>query len=267
MSDDVINKLLQVVNISPLDNNAGYLFEKLTSSVFTLNVVTAADGSQTLDISGDIGAGGLTIDAEQTFLFANGLKFGDGGAGFYEQADGILTFQSNGTDQWVFSGSIFTGNISGSGTLINWQASFTQPSIIPYGGDWNSGLGGDGADSISIIAGGVEALRVTENTGVLFTEQMNAGLTADVGSAQGGTPLTSSNNEIATCANVGDSVTLPAASAGRKCFIINNGANAADVFPAVGDDAGAGVNVAVSLAAGANITYKAYDATNWTGVT
>jgi len=90
-----------------------------------------------------------------------------------------------------------------------------------------------------------------------------AGQTASVGSAQGGLPITTDIIEISTVGTIGDSTTLPTAQAGLVIRIINNGANACDVFPATGDDLGAGVNTAVSLASGANITYVAYDATNW----
>jgi hypothetical protein len=106
---------------------------------------------------------------------------------------------------------------------------------------------------------------------VPFTGNMRrsveAGITADVGSAQGGSPITKDINQISTCANAGDSITLPTAAAGLTVTIINNGANAADVFPASGDNCGGGVDTAVSLAAGANITYVAYDATTWVAVT
>ena len=95
---------------------------------------------------------------------------------------------------------------------------------------------------------------------------VESGITADTGSAQGGSPLTKYINEISTCANAGDSVTLPTAVPGLKVIIINNGANAADVFPASGDNLGAGANTAASLASGANITYVSYDSTNWVSV-
>ena len=88
-------------------------------------------------------------------------------------------------------------------------------------------------------------------------------LTADVGSVQGGNALTKEINVIGTCANPGDATTLPAAAAGLSCTILNNGASATDVFPASGDDCGGGVDTAVSLASGANITYLAIDGTTW----
>lgn len=97
----------------------------------------------------------------------------------------------------------------------------------------------------------------------LAKRSVATGLTADVGSIQGGNALTKDVNVISTCANVGDATTLPAAVAGLEITILNNGANATDVFPASGDDAGAGVNAAVSLAAAANITYIAIDGTTW----
>lgn len=101
----------------------------------------------------------------------------------------------------------------------------------------------------------------------LHKRSVTAGITADVGSAQGGSPLTTEINQISTCATAGDSVTLPTAVAGLRVTIINNGAESCDVFPASGDNLGAGADTAAALAAGANITYVAYDATNWFAVT
>jgi hypothetical protein len=94
-------------------------------------------------------------------------------------------------------------------------------------------------------------------------KSVTAGITANIGSSQGDGPLVSAVNEISVCANAGDAVTLRAAKAGLQMTVINNGANACDVFPNTNDNLGAGVNVAVSLAAGDNITYVAYDNANW----
>jgi len=96
-------------------------------------------------------------------------------------------------------------------------------------------------------------------------DSVTAGITANVVQAQGNTPLTTILNEVSVCGNVGDVVTLPTAIAGLKCRIINNGANALGIFPAAGDDLGAGVNNrrAADLAAGSNLYYEAYDTTNW----
>lgn len=128
-------------------------------------------------------------------------------------------------------------------------------------------LGGNlAADSNNITGVGNLAGATAALTGLL-TRSVTAGITAHVGSSQGDGPLTTDINEISTCANAGDAVTLPAAAAGLTITVINNGANACDVFPASGDNAGAGADTAVSLAAAANITYVAIDATNWVAVT
>jgi hypothetical protein len=120
----------------------------------------------------------------------------------------------------------------------------------------------DVSDTTDSSAGSSKKIQIG-NAKLLSVE---AGITADTGSAQGGSPLTNDLNEISTCANAGDSVTLPTAVAGLRVTIINNGAQACDVFPASGDNLGAGVDAAASLASGSNITYAAYDATNWESV-
>lgn len=95
-------------------------------------------------------------------------------------------------------------------------------------------------------------------------KSVQAGITADTGSIQDGSPLTKDINEISTCVNIGDAVTMPPAAAGLNITIINNGATAADVFPASGDTLNGGtVNVAEALAAGAKIHYESYNGTDW----
>ncbi|MHC4276948.1 MAG: hypothetical protein ACYSTI_06430 [Planctomycetota bacterium] len=103
-----------------------------------------------------------------------------------------------------------------------------------------------------------------ENRGALLKYQTDTGITAFAGGGQGSaTQLTSSVNVIATCATAGDSVKMPAAAVGLRVLIINNGAASCNVFPASGDNLGAGVDTAVALAAGNNIEYLAIDSTNW----
>lgn len=132
--------------------------------------------------------------------------------------------------------------------------------------DTSPTLGGNlDADSNDITGVGALAAATAALTGLL-TRSVTAGITADVGSSQGDGPLTTDINQISTCANAGDAVTLPTAAAGLTVTIINNGAESCDVFPAASDNLGAGANTAVALAAGDNITYVAIDATNWVAV-
>lgn len=124
--------------------------------------------------------------------------------------------------------------------------------------NFDNGMGiNDNAPTQALTVGG------NINVSGFLMDGVTAGATADAGSAQGGLPIVTGITEISTVGTTGDSTTLPTAVAGYVVRIINNGANACDVFPASGDNAGAGVDTAVSLAAGNNITYVSYDATNW----
>ncbi len=93
-----------------------------------------------------------------------------------------------------------------------------------------------------------------------------SGITASTTQTQGEGPLNHNINEISTVAVANDTVTLPAAGAGRRVTIINNGANTLQIFPALDDNLGAGVDTAATLAAGSNVEYVAYDDTNWESV-
>lgn len=98
----------------------------------------------------------------------------------------------------------------------------------------------------------------------LIHQSVTAGITADSGSIQGGSPITTQIAEISVCGTIGDAVTLPPALAGIEIKIINHGANSADVFPATDDAINeAAADTAKALAADASMTCMAYDAVNW----
>lgn len=96
---------------------------------------------------------------------------------------------------------------------------------------------------------------------------VRAGITASTTQTQGQQPLTEDVNEISVCANANDTVTLPSAPTySRTVKIINNGAQTLQIFPASGDNLGAGADTATTLASGSNVSYTNYDATNWESV-
>lgn len=89
-------------------------------------------------------------------------------------------------------------------------------------------------------------------------------ITASTTQTQGQGALTGYVNEIGTCANEDDTVTLPAAEAGRFCYVINNGAERAKVYPATGDCINSlSANEPVFLCPGQMRIFLAYDATCW----
>lgn len=101
------------------------------------------------------------------------------------------------------------------------------------------------------------------NVVTALTRSTTAGITASTTQTQGQGALTTEINEVSTVANANDTVTLPSAVAGRKVWVFNNGANTLQIFPASGDNLGAGVDTATTVTAGNNITFVAYNNTNW----
>jgi len=198
------------------------------------------------------------------------LAFGDGDTGIFENGDDNLAITIAGTREMSFDSTGLSAKNAAGPAMLNEAATSTNPTLIPNRADEDTGIGWFGADGVSLISGGVEAIRLKETSNhVLQTHEAHVGLTASGGSIQGGLPLLSSYNVISTSGTAGDSCTLPSGfSVGTKITIKNDAAaNAVDVFPASGDDLGSGANNAASLANGASITYLATVAdTTWTSI-
>ncbi len=119
-----------------------------------------------------------------------------------------------------------------------------------------------------VIADGVKQVATIESNLVfgndaLIVRDVNAGITASTNQTQGQGALTAEVNEISTVANVNDTVTLISVTGGFKQIVINNGANTLQIFPASGDNLGAGVDISTILEANEVIEFVSYDATNW----
>jgi len=190
--------------------------------------------------------------------------------GFFNFNGSSMGFALGGSNRWIFSADL-RGSTGGSAQIRGGtQASVTVPTINPNGsGDADTGLGGDaiGLDVLSMIAGGVAGMILSEASSfVLQAPDSNVGLTADPSSIQGGGVILCSYNVYSTVATIGDAATLPATfRLGTKVWVKNDAANSMDVFPALGDDAGAGVDAAVAVAGGATALFIATVAdSTWT---
>lgn len=197
------------------------------------------------------------------------IAFGNGDTGFYESTDGTLNIAIQGVARWEWIFNIFQAIATSGPALVSETASATNPTLLPNKDDQDTGIGWAGADQLSLIASGVEGLRFTElSTGVVQAPAASVAVTAFAGGGQGSaTALIHSYNVITVVATAGDSVRLPAVFAVNSLVYIKNddAAEAADVFPATGDDLGAGVNTAVSLPAGQSLTFMATVAdSTWT---
>ena len=176
----------------------------------------------------------------------------------------------NGAEVFRFNsgGNLSLANVNtvSGASLVNEVPSATNPTLVPDGADLDTGIGTNAVDELSTIAGGVEATRWTEaSSGIIQDHQATTGITAFATGGQGSaTPLLSSFNDVTIVATAGDSVLAPPASLGRQLWVFNaDSTDAMDLFPTSGDDLGAGVDTAISVAAGTGVMFMGIDGTTW----
>jgi len=91
------------------------------------------------------------------------LAFGDGNTGFYEQSDNQLRLTLGGTPTIRFLSNQFDAGAGGAFTITFAEASATVP-VFTFNGDTDTGVGRATTDAVSVVAGGVEGIRITEAT-------------------------------------------------------------------------------------------------------
>lgn len=96
------------------------------------------------------------------------VAFGDGDTYIQEGSDDTLEMVRSGSEIWRWNSTgIF---LAGKGGFLTAATSYTAPSVVPNIADADTGIGSGALDSISIIAGGVEGIRVTESGGSITTD-------------------------------------------------------------------------------------------------
>ena len=119
---------------------------------------------------------------------------------------------------------------------------------------------GNTAHSRQVVGGLIKfdsALQLSVETGI--TAFASGGQTNAV-------QLSREVNVLSVVATAGDSVKLPELNTnmiGTHVLVANGGANSANVFPALGQDASGGTNTAVAVAAAARAEFVAVSATAW----
>ena len=116
------------------------------------------------------------------------LQFGDGDTGFYEVSDDVLKIAIAGVARWRINGTVLKSMHANGPAILGETPTATNPSLVPDSADDDSGIGRSAADTLSLIAGGVEAHRITETTGTI-----NHVLTGDVDITGGAGGATSGN--------------------------------------------------------------------------
>lgn len=88
------------------------------------------------------------------------------GSGLYASSDNQVRMALGGASVWSWTGLVYAALSTGAASMLNETASMTNPTFAPYNGDSDTGLGGDGADGVSLVAGGVTVFAAVEAAGV-----------------------------------------------------------------------------------------------------
>ncbi len=94
------------------------------------------------------------------------------GTGFYSTSGSEISVTVGTSYTWAMTSQIMGGKSSGTSAFRYRSPSVTSPNILPAWSDDNTGIGGNGNDQLSLIAGGVEALRATA-TGIEVYDVLN----------------------------------------------------------------------------------------------
>jgi hypothetical protein len=123
-----------------------------------------AGGLNVVQVDGTVGTKGQVLLPQESIPATPTLAFGDGNTGFYENADNILYVGINGSGKYYWDANNFVG--AGAAGMSSAAASATVPAFKPHVSDSDTGLGRAAGDQLSLIAGGIEALRITEASSI-----------------------------------------------------------------------------------------------------
>ncbi len=94
------------------------------------------------------------------------LAFGDGDTGFYESANDTLRVATGGLTRFLWLGISFRAADNNGPSMQNAVASSILPVFLTNVSDGDTGVGQAADDQLSLIAGGVEGIRIIEATTV-----------------------------------------------------------------------------------------------------
>jgi len=163
---------------------AANAFTLIAGGIEAMRITGDGPGQPTIDAYGDIQiqGGSRLLLPQRDFATAPTISFGDGDSGFYESADDQIRIALGGGPRWRILTNLLRGDGGLSGALVNESSSSTNPTLAPNVSDLDTGIGSGTADQLSLIAGGVEMLRLTE-TGVSTTDQLIIGPAGIIGAA------------------------------------------------------------------------------------
>ena len=236
-------------------------------------VLNSTSTSQSVKVVGAGPTTGVTVATGKAALIAwNGSDFALVASTDASKLTGILAVANGGTG--LSSGT--SGGIpyfSGSTTIAS-SAALAANAVVLGGGagvapaTTTTGTGVVTAlgQNVNGSSGGIVlGTAASLTTPALDQETFSTSAAVAAGTnAQGQGPITSDYNVVTTAASSPSGITLPTATTGRRIIVVNKGANAVNVYPAIGAaiDASA-TNAAVSLPVSGYIEFNASSGTQW----
>lgn len=158
------------VNFDQADSNTsiGFLngFTLNNTDATTNNYIGILFGDNSASAAGASGGIGMQL-TDRTNHYGDFVIVTRGTGGYTEKlrvdSDGLVSF----------TGAQLKASGAAAPALINTSAQATTPTLVPNQGDGNTGIGQAGADQLSLIAGGVEGIRITEAGSAISAIDMN----------------------------------------------------------------------------------------------
>jgi hypothetical protein len=107
------------------------------------------------------------------------IQFGDGDTGIYEESDDVLAITVDSIKRFTYRFSDFRSEATNSAAMKFTTPTATTPSLVPNVNDTDTGIGWAAANSLSLVAGGVEGIRVT-SAGVIINAAVGITLNGTV---------------------------------------------------------------------------------------
>ena len=105
------------------------------------------------------------------------LSFGDGNDGIYQSTNNELKFSLGGASSWTMIAGYFASDATNGGLIRGITPTSTTPSFS-FRQDLDTGIGRAGADILSLIAGGINAINITKSGSSIITD-FNGNLSVD----------------------------------------------------------------------------------------
>lgn len=148
----------------------------------------------------------LRVDASAGELFLNAPL-----------SSGFIRFSAGGIIEALLGSDGMRASAGNGGILVNETSSATNPTLAPNQSDLDTGIGRGAADQLSMIAGGVEGIRVSEASGVIdvtLTGAVNYGAPVSLTIASGAVAVTATLHTIVVEGGAGAGADILATATG-----------------------------------------------------